>query len=187
MRDLRVRLVAVTDARGVIAVGDDDPINWSSREDKELFKMITLRSGVVIMGRKTYEAIGRPLPGRLNVVLSSSWDWSNTTPKPDLLLSGNVKEVVEKVKKIGYNDICVIGGQSVFTQFVESGLLTDIHLTIEPIILPGCINLLDKLSSTKEKLALRLEKVMKLNDIGTLHIHYRVGRSLRTFEEDGGA
>ncbi len=176
MIGLRIRLVAVTDVRGVIATSENDQIAWSSREDKELFKAITLRSGLVIMGRKTYEAIGRPLPGRLNVVLSRSMDKFHGVSIPDLVLSGNVKEVVEKVKKIGYNDICVIGGQSVFTQFLESGLVTDLHLTIEPIVLPGNVNLFDRLKSISEKLRLRLEKVMKLNEIGTLNLHYRFER-----------
>ena len=59
-------IVAVADS-GVI--GKDNDLPWRLRDDLKFFKETTL-GGALIMGRKNYESIGRPLPGRLNIVLS---------------------------------------------------------------------------------------------------------------------
>lgn len=170
---LRIRIVAVTDLRGTIAVpGSFEKVSWSSDEDKRWFREFTTRVGVVVMGRKTYETLERPLPGRLNVVLSRS-DPLQTTWPPDIVLAGDVGEVVEKIRSLGYNDICVIGGRSVYSQFLRSGLVTDLHITVEPLILPDGLNLIEGLGRS---VALRLEKVVRLNEGGTLNLHYTVIR-----------
>ncbi|HOQ40321.1 MAG TPA: dihydrofolate reductase family protein [Fervidobacterium sp.] len=167
---MRIRLVVVTDIRGTIARNKDDPVNWSSKEDKRFFKQTTSESGVVVMGRKTYESIGGRLPGRTNVVMSRQKE-INLPQKPDYLISGTPHEVVSLLSGAGYKDICVIGGQSVFTQFVDAGLVTDIYLSVEPVLLAGGLNLLEEVSN---ELTLKLERILKLNDNGTINLHYRV-------------
>jgi len=160
--------LAVTDIRGTIAIKETDRTEWGSSEDKKLFRNITTDSGVVVMGRKTYESIGRNLPERVNVVISSRSSLS--CGSPDFILNKSAREVVDFLEKRGYKDICVIGGQSVFSQFVNSGLVTDIYLTIEPIILPSQFNLFEKIDKLYE---LKLENVRLINDKGSIHIHYR--------------
>ncbi len=59
-------IVAMTNQR---VIGDRQGLPWHLPEDLQLFKRKTLGT-TVIMGRKTYQSIGRPLPGRLNIVLS---------------------------------------------------------------------------------------------------------------------
>lgn len=164
---MKVRLLAVTDIRGTIALKEDDRIDWGSLEDKRLFKEITSVSGVIVMGRKTYESIGRNLPGRINVVMSSRTSLS--CGSPDFILNESAKGVVDFLEKRGYSDICIIGGQSVFSQFLDAGLVTDIHLTIEPLILPSSFNLFER---TDKLYKLKLENVRLLNDAGSIHIHY---------------
>ncbi len=167
--DTKIRLLAVTDIRGTIAISDDDRIEWGSPEDKRLFKEITTQSGVVVMGRKTYEAIGRKLPGRYNVVLSSKAHFR--CEAPDLVLNGSVNNVVKILFERGFTDMCVIGGQAVFSQFLKSGMVTDLHLTIEPIILPDGLNLF---SNIDKQFLLRLEKTHILNSKGSIYIHYQI-------------
>ncbi|MGQ9855821.1 MAG: dihydrofolate reductase family protein [Fervidobacterium sp.] len=164
-----IRLIAVTDIRGMIAIDENDRTEWGSLEDKKLFKEITISSGVVIMGRRTFESIGKKLPGRLNVVLSRSGIFKNEMP--DIVLSGEPREILESLRERGYQDMCVIGGQQVFTQFIDSGTVTDIYLTIEPIILPDGINLFEKIGRIYN---LKLENVRLLNESGSIHIHYVV-------------
>lgn len=167
---MRVRLLAVTDIRGTIAIDEYDKIDWSSREDKEFFKKITMSSGVVVMGRKTFESIGRKLPNRLNVVLTRQKDYNFNGVFPDLVLSGDVKDVLNKLSNLGYKDVCVIGGQNVFTQFINVGVVTDLYLTVEPIVLPHGINLFEH--EISKKIELKLENIVKLNDKGTINVHY---------------
>jgi dihydrofolate reductase len=167
--DTKIRLLAVTDIRGTIAIAEDDRIEWGSPEDKRLFKEITTESGVVVMGRKTYETIGRKLPGRYNVVLSSKGQFS--CEAPDLVLSGSINDVVKILFERGFTDICVIGGQSIFSQFLKSGMVTDLHLTVEPMVLPDGLNLF---SNIDKQFSLHLEKAHILNSKGSIHIHYRI-------------
>lgn len=57
------------------AIGKDNQLPWHLPQDLKYFKSVTLGKPV-IMGRKTYESIGRPLPGRTNIVVTRSSDWS---------------------------------------------------------------------------------------------------------------
>lgn len=63
----RISLIAAVARNGVI--GSDNALPWKLPEDLKRFKALTL-GHPVIMGRKTYESIGRPLPGRRNIVIS---------------------------------------------------------------------------------------------------------------------
>ena len=67
---MRVLILAAITVDGKIARGDAEFTGWSSREDKRLFARTSREAGVVVMGRRTFETLPAPLPGRLNVVLS---------------------------------------------------------------------------------------------------------------------
>ena len=69
----RVVLVAAVADNGVIGVDGDIP--WRIPEDFAHFKATTM-GHTLVMGRATYESIGRPLPGRTTVVLTRDHDWS---------------------------------------------------------------------------------------------------------------
>ena len=71
-RKPRLALIAAIAANGVI--GSDNALPWRLPEDLKRFKALTL-GHPVIMGRKTYESIGRPLPGRRNIVVTRNADW----------------------------------------------------------------------------------------------------------------
>ena len=79
-------VVALT-PRGVIGRNGEMP--WRLRSDLQRFKRLTM-GGVLVMGRRTYESIGRPLPGRRTVVLSRDPNWTaagvETASNPDLAL-----------------------------------------------------------------------------------------------------
>jgi dihydrofolate reductase len=70
---LAIIVAVATSKDGVI--GSNNQLPWHLPEDLKYFKSVTLGKPV-IMGRKTYESIGRPLPGRTNIVITRSTDWS---------------------------------------------------------------------------------------------------------------
>ena len=70
---MTVTLVAAVAANGVI--GRDGGLPWHLPDDLRRFKRLTM-GHVLVMGRRTYESIGRPLPGRMTVVLTRQPDWS---------------------------------------------------------------------------------------------------------------
>jgi dihydrofolate reductase len=101
-------IVAVAD-NGVI--GRDNALPWHLPEDLKRFKRITMGKPIV-MGRKTFESIGRPLPGRLNIVMTRGTDFrrEGVTVAHDvngaLRAAGAAKEVM------------VIGGSDLFRLFL---------------------------------------------------------------------
>ena len=67
-----VSLIVAMDEDGVI--GRDNALPWQLPDDLKRFKALTLGKPI-LMGRKTFESIGKPLPGRTNLVLTRSRDW----------------------------------------------------------------------------------------------------------------
>ncbi len=70
---MTIILIAAVGANG--AIGRDNDLPWRIREDLQHFKQLTL-GHTLVMGRKTYDSIGRPLPGRRTVVVTRQPDWS---------------------------------------------------------------------------------------------------------------
>jgi dihydrofolate reductase len=70
---MSIILIAAVGQNGVI--GRDNDLPWRIREDLQRFKQLTL-GHTLVMGRKTYDSIGRPLPGRRTVVVTRQPDWS---------------------------------------------------------------------------------------------------------------
>jgi dihydrofolate reductase len=70
---MTIILIAAVGRNGVI--GRDNDLPWRIREDLQHFKQLTL-GHTLVMGRKTYDSIGRPLPGRRTVVVTRQPDWS---------------------------------------------------------------------------------------------------------------
>ncbi len=97
-------LIAAVGANGVI--GRDNNLPWRIREDLQRFKRLTL-GHTLVMGRKTYDSIGRPLPGRRTVVVTRQQDWSAEGVKV-------VHTLEEAFKADG--DIYVAGGGEVYRQ-----------------------------------------------------------------------
>lgn len=103
----------------VVAMGENNEIGinnqllWYLPKDLKHFKELT--SGhPIIMGRKTYESIGKPLPNRTNIVVSRKADWF----EEGILIVGSVKEALKFAKKIN-DTIFVIGGGEMYKQTID--------------------------------------------------------------------
>lgn len=94
-------------------IGFENQLLWHLPKDLKHFKEIT--SGhPVIMGRKTYESIGKPLPNRTNIVVSKKNDWF----EEGILIVGSIKEAIKFAKKID-EDIFIIGGGKIYEQTMD--------------------------------------------------------------------
>ena len=94
-------------------IGVDNKLPWHLPKDLKHFKEIT--SGhPIIMGRKTYESIGKPLPNRTNIVISRKKDWF----EEEILIVGSIKEAIKFGQKID-EDIFIIGGGNIFEQTMD--------------------------------------------------------------------
>lgn len=95
------------------AIGKDNQLLWHLPKDLKHFKNLT--SGhPVVMGRKTYESIGKPLPNRTNIVVSTKNDWF----EEGILIVGSLKEALKFAKKIDEN-FYVIGGGTIYEQTID--------------------------------------------------------------------
>ncbi len=90
-------------------IGKDNQLPWSIPDDLKHFKETT-RGGVVIMGRKTFESLKKPLPNRVNIVVSSSLQGSD-----GYRVASSLQDAVEKAKSY-HTEIFVIGGASIFKE-----------------------------------------------------------------------
>lgn len=94
-------------------IGADNQLLWHLPKDLKHFKDLT--SGhPIIMGRKTYESIGKALPNRTNIVISRKKNWF----EEGILIVGSIKEAVKFAKKID-EDVFIIGGGNVYEQTME--------------------------------------------------------------------
>lgn len=120
-------IVAVS-ANDVIGVNNDLP--WQIPEDMKFFRDKT-KGRAMIMGRKTYESVGHPLPGRLSVIITRQKDYQVDSPlavvQPDL--ESAIAYAKTQVSKWG-EEIFIIGGGEIFKQsmdIVDVIYLTRIH------------------------------------------------------------
>lgn len=107
-----LKMIAARSVNGVIGVSNTLP--WRLMDDLKAFKRATLGKAVV-MGRKTYESIGKPLPGRLNVVLTRDPDFIKHVPDGVVVLH-------TKAQVLALAAVCpvvVIGGGEIYRLFLE--------------------------------------------------------------------
>jgi dihydrofolate reductase len=117
---MTVTLIAAVAKNGVI--GADGGIPWHLPEDFAHFKATTL-GHTLVMGRATYESIGRPLPGRATIVLTRDPDWS----ADGVLTAGSVEEALAMAE----GDVFVAGGAAVYEAALphaDQQLLSEVDL-----------------------------------------------------------
>ena len=108
-------------------IGRDNAMPWHIPEDFKHFKTVTMGKPC-IMGRKTFESIlaqlGKPLPGRVNIVVSRS-----NFQHQGALTCKDLAEAIDQGSKTGTDEVCIIGGGQIYAQAIASGLADKIHLT----------------------------------------------------------
>ncbi|MDG2306997.1 MAG: dihydrofolate reductase [Candidatus Binatia bacterium] len=104
---MTVSLIAAVARNGVI--GRDGALPWKLSADLKRFRELTTGHHV-IMGRKTHESIGKPLPKRTNVVLSRSSEYTS----PGCTVSSRLDEALSEAERAGDDEAFVIGGAGVY-------------------------------------------------------------------------
>lgn len=103
------------------AIGRNNQLLWHISEDLKYFKRIT-SGNTVIMGRKTFESIGKPLPNRMNIVVSRSME------RNDLVVCRSLPEAIKKARNEGDGEIFIIGGGEIYE--MAMGIADKIYLTV---------------------------------------------------------
>jgi dihydrofolate reductase len=110
LRGARVVLVAAFARNRVI--GDRGRIPWHLAEDFAHFKRETL-GHTLVMGRATWDSIGRPLPGRTTVVVTRDRDWSPGEHAEDVRVAHSVEDALALAARLP-GDVVVAGGEQVY-------------------------------------------------------------------------
>jgi dihydrofolate reductase len=106
-KEIILSLLVATDEKNVI--GKDNKLPWHLPNDLKYFKNLTWAMPI-LMGRKTFDSIGKPLPGRKSIVITRSEDWKHEGVE----VVHSVDQAIEKAKQSGVKEIFVIGGAEIF-------------------------------------------------------------------------
>ena len=110
-------------------IGNHNQIPWNLPNDLKFFKNKSWGMQV-IMGRNTYESLDKPLPGRINVVITTNKYWK----RDDVTVAHTIDEAIKKACESDCNELFIIGGGEIFKQsmnIVNRIYLTRVHTTIE--------------------------------------------------------
>jgi len=131
-KNIQVALVVAVSRNGVIGI--DGGMAWRISDDLKWFKKNTLGKPVV-MGRKTYESIGKPLPGRDNIVITRSMTFS----KDGVFVVRSIEDALtlarECAERRSVDEVSVIGGGEIYAQTLA--LADRIYLTRVDVELEG--------------------------------------------------
>ena len=111
------------------AIGKGGKLPWHYSADMKFFKQTTMGHAVV-MGRKTWLTLKKPLTGRLNLVLSRD---SNLEPQESLVVLSDVESVLSMNNSLT-TDMFVIGGAQIYREFlphIEKWIITEVPLTVD--------------------------------------------------------
>jgi dihydrofolate reductase len=123
-------LVAVAENN---VIGRDGDLPWHLSADLRRFKRLTM-GHVMLMGRKTWESIGRPLPGRTSIVISRQADYQ--TGFDEVPVAVNLDEALARTRQVAAEtaEVFVIGGARIYEMIlprVDRLLLTRVHAEVQ--------------------------------------------------------
>jgi dihydrofolate reductase len=119
-------IVAVSE-NGVI--GLNNQLIWRLPDDLKRFKQLTL-GHPIIMGRKTFESIGKPLPGRQSIIITRDENFSFE----GTIVAHSLEEAVDEAKKSGADEAFIIGGGDIYNQvqdIADKLYITEVHTVTE--------------------------------------------------------
>jgi dihydrofolate reductase len=128
---MMVSLIVAATENGVI--GRNGVMPWSMPSDLKFFRRMTMGKPVV-MGRKTFESIGKPLPGRHNIVVSRTTGYAAVGVDVVSTLAEALARARETAIAVGMNEVMVIGGGQIYAAALPLAgrvYLTRIHTTLD--------------------------------------------------------
>jgi len=121
MKTPKISAIAAISKNRVL--GKDNKLIWKIPEDFKRYVKITT-GHALIMGRKTYESIGRPLPNRTNIILTRDMDYT----APGCIVTHSLEEALAEARKVENEEIFINGGAQIYAEALP---LTDkLYLTV---------------------------------------------------------
>lgn len=156
---------------GFIATKDGNS-DWVSEVDVPLFEAQMAEKGCIVLGRTTFEQyLGElyPVPDITNIVMTSDSSKEKEDGKV-IYTSKSPKAILELARSKGHDQVLLIGGGHANGAFLEAGLITEMILSVHPLVLGDGISLFEGVS---RQLELSLQSVQKLDE-GLVQLRYAV-------------
>ncbi|MFH2092088.1 MAG: dihydrofolate reductase family protein [Pseudomonadota bacterium] len=140
---MKVILVMAMTADGKIAKNSMEFVDWTGKADKRYFVSTTKKAGVMIMGSRTFDTIGKVLPDRKSIVMTK--DKTRISDHADLEFTDQLPhQILNDLQNRGYTCVTLIGGSIVNTLFMEQDLVDEIHLTMVPFFFGAGLSMFNK-------------------------------------------
>ena len=123
-----IKALMVAMARNRV-IGRNNALPWYLPDDLKYFKRVTLGKPIV-MGRKTFESIGKPLPGRANLVITRNAAWQHPGVRVFNSLTEAYRGAEAQAEIDGVDEVMVIGGGEIFAESLADAdrlYLTEVH------------------------------------------------------------
>lgn len=165
-------MIMAASADGRIAKDANHYAGWTSREDKQSFIAETKKHKAIIMGSTTFNTIGKALPGRLNLILTSSPEKYANKKQEGVLefFKGSAQAAVDYLKSKNYTSATLGGGAKTNAEFIKANLVDEILLTIEPKLFGKGINIIE---DADLDVNLELLEITKLSN-NVIQLKYKV-------------
>lgn len=173
---MKITLLAVTSLDGFITYQNDANIyNWTSKEDAEIFTQKIEDAKLVLMGAKTFghaRHFMKSKEGRTRVVFTRNVKKYQSEVIPGYIefTSDTPTEVIRRYEEKGIEEALLVGGSEINLLFLKENLISEMHITIEPIIFGSG----KKLFSEETNKKLELLSLEKLNEAGTILLRYKI-------------
>jgi len=124
---MTISIIVAVSENGVI--GKDNQLLWRLPDDLKRFKNLTINHPI-IMGRKTFESIGKPLPGRTSIVITRNPDFSFE----GVVVTHSLEEALQKAENLHADEVFIIGGGELYRQaqsLSEKLYITEVKTVID--------------------------------------------------------
>lgn len=172
---MNISVILLQSLDGYIAKSETDNLSWSSRKDK-IFLFEKIREiGTVMMGRKTYEQIPKQKLEGIDTYIFSRCSKFKEKCKSDnsntYILNCSVSAGCSNLERNGVNQVAVIGGSEIVSQFFGESRVDELYLTIAPFLFGGGLKSLTFKTPKQIKLSLLESKLLSKDEI---LLHYSV-------------
>ncbi len=124
---MRLSVVVAVAENGVI--GADGGIPWRLPDDQQFFRSLTM-GHTLVMGRATFESIGRPLPGRQTIVVTRNPDYG----ADGVLTAGSFERALDLAQKAGAEEVFAVGGAAIYEEALPRAhrlFVTRVHARVD--------------------------------------------------------
>ena len=125
---MRISFIVAKSENNVI--GRDNDLPWHLKDDLQNFKKVTMGHHI-LMGRKTFESIGKALPGRMSLVISNE----PRANSESILWFNSIFRAIKQAERNGETELFIIGGEKIFRSSLS--LIDRIYLTEVQAVVPG--------------------------------------------------